>query len=271
MAGHDEQRLGARGSLSLGKEAFTLVELLVVVAIILTLAIISVPVSTALTQNARATGCKSNLRQIGIAVHQYIGEHNGMFPPTRTQYQRDPKTGIRVAKPPLYDALEAYIPHVRFTGGGPLDSPGAKASMAGVWWCPGDVDRPASIAPYSYGIVMAIGGGKAAVNTWDDLPNPTYDPRYAYLHTIEKPASQLIYMIDFIKTTSATLTAAVDATAWPMKAGSTRPLPKDGETLRVDFTRHGQSANALFLDGSVRTLKPEALLDTGDQFLEPIR
>ena len=60
--------------------AFTLIELLVVIAIIGILAALLFPVAGRIKQRAHATGCLSNLRQWGMALHYYIAENNGHLP-----------------------------------------------------------------------------------------------------------------------------------------------------------------------------------------------
>jgi len=63
--------------------AFTLIELLVVIAVMVILAGLLFPVFAQARAKARAATCVSNLRQIGMAIQQYVQDWDGGLPEFR--------------------------------------------------------------------------------------------------------------------------------------------------------------------------------------------
>ena len=62
------------------RTGFTLIELLVVIAIIAILAAILFPVFARARENARKSTCQSNLKQMGLAIMQYVQDYDETYP-----------------------------------------------------------------------------------------------------------------------------------------------------------------------------------------------
>jgi prepilin-type N-terminal cleavage/methylation domain-containing protein/prepilin-type processing-associated H-X9-DG protein len=78
------------------QRGFTMIELLVVVAVIVILVAILFPVFEQAQESARRASCQSNLKQMGTAFKMYLSDYDGYFPPWRTILPglKVPVTGI---------------------------------------------------------------------------------------------------------------------------------------------------------------------------------
>ena len=131
---------------SRNKRAFTLIELLVVIAIIAVLIGLLLPAVQSAREAARRTQCLSNLKQIGLALHNYA-ESRGVLPigqgpePNGKFYGWSSLAMMLpfLEQAPLYASINFDIP-----GG---SAPGTPQNLTGqntrlsVLLCPSDLDR----------------------------------------------------------------------------------------------------------------------------------
>lgn len=119
------------------RRAFSLIELLVVVAIVSLLLAVLLPALGRARQQGKRTVCLSNMRQIGVAVRMYLPDHGDWFPRTmETVSTGSPQTVSWWAIDNYQRALEPYI--AQDIGG--VNAAGRTATRRNVWFDPGDPD-----------------------------------------------------------------------------------------------------------------------------------
>lgn len=130
------------------RRAFTLIELLVVVSVMALLVALLLPAVQQAREAARRTQCRNNLKQVGLALHNYHNSHDG-FPighVPHTLWSWQSMTLPYLDQSPLYARIDYNTPDDCFTANvllGP-DDPGAVT--VAVYQCPSD---PASGRTYT--------------------------------------------------------------------------------------------------------------------------
>lgn len=133
------------GKLSHLRRGFTLVELLLVIGIISILIGILLPVLSTARRSARDAKCKSNIRQVVIALHNYAADNKGKFPPNIYRDSGQISVGLLPQVWNHYDRIGRYLPNSRVV----RQSPGSEfhdSLLTPVLVCPEDEGASRSYA-----------------------------------------------------------------------------------------------------------------------------
>lgn len=245
--------IGSRRACVRSSSAFTLIELLTVIAIIGVLAAIIIPSVSRVRSSARRSMCSSNLRQIGMAFQLYATENRGLYPAPR-QADASDKVGSDSSGKAIYAST------VNPTGGS---------------WA-------VEISRYVYRDQADINAVKDASGNTNIAHCPSYDLLFnstAKL-TAQSNISTAGYGMNYQLNVNGAIVGAttVNKTRFPASAivtpGKSTLIGDSGEyyinayagwTTSASYpdgynngapTRHEGSANYLFADGHVASLSP---------------
>lgn len=165
---------------------FTLIELLVVIAIIAVIMSLLLPAVQYAREAARRTQCRNNLKQIGLAVHNYESTHR-MFPPGRIGFPMVFSAQAHIL--PYLDGGNLYnlIDFSTAPNFGPPASPMTRNEVAArttisTYVCPTDFGRIAGseFGPTNYVACVGSGvGASSSIKTGDGVMYSASGIRFA--------------------------------------------------------------------------------------------
>ena len=129
------------------QKAFTLIELLVVIAIIAVLIALLLPAVQAAREAARRAQCTNNLKQMGLALHNYNDVVNCVPTSSRGWWGIFPMMMPYLEERPLYNATNfSFSENINgrsISGGSPNGT--VQQTKLNVFNCPSDIDRLTNI------------------------------------------------------------------------------------------------------------------------------
>ncbi|MBL9134328.1 MAG: type II secretion system protein [Verrucomicrobiales bacterium] len=216
---------------------FTLVELLVVIAIIAILASLLLPGLARAKAQARATECRGNLRQMGLAWEMYLGEHDDRFPD-----RRDLKSML----PGGYRPWTSWPPSDPRAGWVPLVLSNEVPAATAVWRCPSLESRKAMDVPQTRQLALT---NAPAVRYWfwrfDRIDDPVALDNFWL-----KRRDQAVLDLREAKNPQVGVPEGMADVEWAVDVYFPAAAPGVEEPLR-GWAAHAKGRNRLWLDGHV--------------------
>jgi len=242
--------------------AFTLIELLAVVAIIGVLAALVVGTVSKIRDAARRSTCASNLRQIGAAFQLYAADNRGLYPAPRmatypypgggSYTKQNPPPGVNPSGENWQVEISRYVIREQTYIWDVKDVYG----QSNIAHCPTyDLFFNTSVKMSSPSGYSTAGYG---MNNTLNVGGANYGATWGGSNTLRFPAVSLNYPANSVLVgDSSEFFINVSAPpAWSVDPSNSHP---DGYGNGAP-KRHGATANYLFADGHVSALTPEAAL-----------
>ncbi len=217
--------------------AFTLIELLTVIAIIGILAAIIIPTAGNVRGSAKGAQCRSNLRQIGLAISLYPADNKGFYPRARWNEVNG------VADANWAQALTPYIP----------GKPNTNAVINPVFLCPSEAIQPAPGAGGSFLQYFCTNALEKDNTTNLVTPGGTSGPRK--VEAIKNP-SKTFLLLDAV--VGPTGNSAVAGQRCSFEDAQTDMAAAPASRTKLSF-RHKDGILVLFMDGHVQKFTLDAL------------
>lgn len=225
--------------------AFTLIEILVVIAIIAILAAILFPAFARARENARRTSCASNLKQIGLGLLQYVGDYDDMMPGSAYG-----GVAAKSNNSSAYKWMDAIFPYVKSTQLFVCSSDsGAKYVY--------NRDIPATEESQDYGSY----GQNGAYRIAGDAQTPPRSAAYLVsLASLVSP-SETVWATDTNNREEANGSYGF---SWDDTANNPTISANANGILQLEkiIARHLETTNVLYCDGHVKALRLDALAKT---------
>jgi len=197
------------------KLGFTLIELLVVIAIIAILAAILFPVFARAREAARASSCKSNLKQIGNGWMMYVQDYDERTP--FNTWANDPQCNPAGRRAMSVYRIQPYVKNLQ------------------VLTCPSDSNPMTG--------QDCIDGVSVNVRTSYGSDNNGWVDNGSSLAQLDEPASTYLFFDS--QRYFGTPESNIDSFGWS----------RDGNNNADFIARHSSLVNASFADGHVKALK----------------
>jgi len=224
---------------------FTLIEMLVVIAIIVILASLLQPGVQSALQRGRLAGCMSNLRQQGIAVMAYASEHGGKLP----TYQAGPSNShARWGHESIgwERALQPYIGgDAPEDGNVPTGNPVFMSPTSGIKW-------NSALKQYIHG------GQPSSRNSYAGL---YYNYQSSPINTSRTDPNHSILRMNYYENPS------LQPIQWSSQRQSPDPRIEYNTNTLGALSWYSRGRTTLFLDGSVLVLTRKIHNTVGEQVM----